>query len=166
MRRLKILLKSRLFIYLLVFIFAIRFYSFITSPKKSVYNSFTNTFTCVVSDITNKTNINLECEETIIGIIYNDNDIEIGDILELKGNLKDFDSNKNYNMFNYKEYQNSKGIYYQLIIDSYKKIGKTKDIFLNIKNFIYKRSSNNKSYNYLNSFILGNKSEIEDDLID
>ena len=131
--------------------------------NKSIYSINDSSFICTVADISTSFDVVLDCKETITTKI--EGEINIGDVLYIKGKLKEFKSNTNFNLFNYKEYQNNKNIFYTLETYEYKIIGKSNDFLLNIKSNINKKIINLKSYKYLKAFILGNKSEIDNDII-
>ena len=86
------------------------------------------------------------------------NNYSLGDTLYLKGALELPSNNTVPYTFNYKKYLKYKKINYILKIDSFKKYSSNKNIFLKIKNYIYKRISNIKYNNYLYAFILGKSS--------
>ncbi len=78
--------------------------------------------------------------------------IQLGDFLYLTGNLDEIEESTNINIFNYKTYQNRRGIFYTLKIDSLKKISPNNNIFYKIKNYLIKKCNKNP---YLHLFILG-----------
>lgn len=82
----------------------------------------------------------------------------LGDTLSLKGTLEIPKNNTIPNTFNYKEYLKYKKINYILKIDSFKVYSSNKNIFLKIKNYLYKRIYNIKYNDYLYAFILGKSS--------
>ena len=67
------------------------------------------------------------------------------------------------NNFNYKDYLYHKYIYYIIKIDKIKMISKNDNIFLNIKNSIYKRIDTIKYNDYLYAFILGKSSCLDEE---
>ncbi|MBR4671855.1 MAG: DNA internalization-related competence protein ComEC/Rec2 [Bacilli bacterium] len=114
-------------------------------------------FICTVTSVSS-TKMNLNCNEEVeTDIIEN---IEVGDILKINGTLEEYSKNTNFNLFNYKKYQNIRGIFYKLNINKYQVIDKSSNIVLTIKRIIKNRISSLKSKNYLESFILGDKSYI------
>ena len=147
------MLNSKKIILIFLIISTIRLINYINVSKKSIYSLSDNSFVCIVKDITNNKTI-LDCNEIIEGTTI---DVNIGDIVKINGKLEEFESNKNINMFNYKKYQNNKGIFYKLKINKYEVIGKSKKISFNIKRVILDKIKSLKSYNYLKSFILGDK---------
>ena len=158
MIRLKIILRSKKFIIFLLLLVIIRLLSL--KQYKSIYRKEDNSFICTVTNIQTNNKVLLNCGEMIESKV-DDKSIELGDVLSINGYLEEFSSNSNINLFNYKEYQNHKNIVYKLNITSYKKIRVSKDIILNIKRFIVNRIEKLKSYNYLNAFLLGDKSGLD-----
>ena len=159
MIKLKIILKSNLFILILLLIVIIRI---CLIKNKSIYTLNNNHFECTIVSISKNNKYLLDCNELIEAKI-DDDALKIGDILEIYGKLTEFNENTNFNLFNYKYYQNNKNIFYKLIVHNYKIIGKSNDLILNIKKYIVDRNHNLRSSSYLNAFILGDKSEIDTD---
>ena len=87
----------------------------------------------------------------------------LGDTLSLKGTLEIPKNNTTPNTFNYKEYLKYKKINYILKIDSFKVYSSNKNIFLKIKNYLYKRIYNIKYNDYLYAFILGKSSYLDEE---
>ena len=87
----------------------------------------------------------------------------LGDTLSLKGTLEIPKNNTIPNTFNYKEYLKYKNINYILKIDSFKVYSSNKNIFLKIKNYLYKRIYNIKYNDYLYAFILGKSSYLDEE---
>lgn len=90
------------------------------------------------------------------------NNYSLGDTLYIEGTLELPSNNTVPNAFNYKKYLKYKRVNYILKIDSFKKYSSNKNIFLKIKNYIYKRISNIKYNDYLYAFILGKSSYLGD----
>ena len=159
MKRLKNILKSKIFI---IFLLVLTIVRIVSINNRSKYTTDDNHFTCTVINKSKNNKILLECDELIEATINYDS-IEIGDILDINGYLKEFSENTNINLFNYKYYQNNKNIYYKLNINNYKTIGKSKDFILEIKRYLLKRIEPLDSNNYLKAFVLGDKSDIDTD---
>ena len=100
-----------------------------------------------------------EEKNTILDVIHH------GDKIMLKGTLKVPFNNTIPNNFNYKDYLYHKYIYYIIKIDKIKMISKNDNIFLNIKNSIYKRIDKIKYNNYLYAFILGKSYYIDSEVL-
>lgn len=164
MKKLRIILKSKQFIIILLLLTLIRLALYIKEDKKSIYDINDNNFICTILNI-NQKNYTLDCGEIIEGEVES-NDLSIGDIIKVKGNLEEFKENKNINLFNYKNYQKNKGIFYKLKVKSYKKIDESKNIVIKLKKSIVNKIENMKSASYLNAFVLGDKSKIDKNIID
>ena len=129
--------------------------------NKSILDKDTKQFNCIVVSISKNNNYLLDCGEIVQSKI--EESLMIGDILEINGYLSEFSSNSNFNLFNYKYYQNNRNIYYNLNLNNYKKVGISNNLIYKIKRNILNRTKNLKSSNYLNAFILGYKNEIDID---
>lgn len=112
--------------------------------------------------------------DNIIGKYYVDNDEKVkefkdnysfGDKVYIKGEISVPNNNTIPNNFNYKDYLYHKYIYYIIKIDKIKMISKNDNIFLNIKNSIYKRIDKIKYNNYLYAFILGKSYYIDSEVL-
>ena len=112
--------------------------------------------------------------DNIIGKYYIDNDDEIknfksnysfGDKIYIEGEISVPNNNTIPNNFNYKDYLYHKYIYYIVKIDKIKMISKNDNIFLNIKNSIYKRIDTIKYNDYLYAFILGKSYYIDSEVL-
>ena len=158
MRKLKIILNSKLLIIILLFITLFRL---ISINNRSIYNGDEKDFICTVISI-NKNNTLLKCNELVETKTIEE--LQIGDIIKINGYLEEFKTNTNFNLFNYREYQNNKGIYYRLNINKYEIIDESNDIVLSLKRMIKNRIKDYESKDYLESFLLGDKSYINDDI--
>jgi len=96
-------------------------------------------------------------EKEIININY-------GDVIILTGDLKEPTNNTIPNIFNYKKYLKNNNINYILTVDKISEIKKTNNILYKIKNLITDRINSIDDTGYLNTFILGNKNYIDDDV--
>ena len=112
--------------------------------------------------------------DNIIGKYYVDNYDEIknfksnysfGDKVYIEGEISVPNNNTIPNNFNYKDYLYHKYIYYIIKIDKIKMISKNDNIFLNIKNSIYKRIDKIKYNDYLYAFILGKSYYIDSEVL-
>ncbi len=167
MKKLKIILLFSLTIVLIN-----TFYIVNNNIYKSKYDINTNNVIGYVQDYkikNNKLTIELKGKEKVLAIFYlKDNetiDIKYGDYLKLTGSFKVPDKNTNFNLFNYKNYLKSKKIYYIFEIKKIEKVKNNKKITFTLKNKIIKRINkiNNK---YLNVFILGDSTTLEDEVLD
>lgn len=112
--------------------------------------------------------------DNIIGKYYVDNDEKVkefkdnysfGDKVYIKGEISVPNNNTIPNNFNYKDYLYHKYIYYIIKIDKIKIISKNDNIFLLIKNSIYKRIDTIKYNDYLYAFILGKSYYIDSEVL-
>lgn len=112
--------------------------------------------------------------DNIIGKYYVDNNEKVkefkdnysfGDKIYIEGEISVPNNNTIPNNFNYKDYLYHKYIYYIIKIDKIKIISKNDNIFLNIKNSIYKRIDKIKYNDYLYAFILGKSYYIDSEVL-
>ena len=90
-------------------------------------------------------------------------DIKYGDKLLINGKLNKPNNNTIPNTFNYKKYLENNNIYYILEVDKINKQVRTNNIIYKIKNIVKDRINKYDKLGYLNAFILGNKSSIDND---
>ena len=155
----KILILFFLIVLLYVFIYICLF-----NPKERTDNTLIGIVTeYKIKD--NKLTITLD-NKAIVNYYFKDElDIHYGDKIKVVGNYTDLKENTNYNMFNYKKYLYSNGIYYMFNADKISIIKKNNNYIYIIKNKIVNRINNIKySKKYLYIFLLSNKSYLEDDL--
>lgn len=164
----KILLCNYIYLILLFLVVVYLIIYITTYDVKYIHNIEDTTFKLKIVDYKidgNQLTLNFDSE--VIGKYYfetlkakeNFNKIySIGDILFVEGTLEIPKNNTVPNTFNYKKYLKYKKINYILKIDSLKKYSSNKNIFLKIKNYLYKRISNIKYNEYLYAFILGKSS--------
>ncbi len=90
--------------------------------------------------------------------------LDLGIILKINGELSIPSNNTIPNTFNYKNYLKHKNIYYVMNVNNYKVINNNTNIFYILKNMLIKYINNFKTKDYLNMFIIGNKSMLDDNL--
>ena len=166
MKRLKTLLHSNYFYILLyiILLFYLSFYFYIRKDNDTNIDINSNSFSGIITDYRIKEDlvtIEINGSEKIIGYYYDSFNLNLGDQVEVEGKFSKPKNNTYPNLFNYKKYLRYKNIYMTMNINSIKKISDNKYIFYKIKNSIIKHISKYKSSNYLNTFILGNKSMID-----
>lgn len=171
--KLRIILLCDYLYYILLFITCI--FLLININKKIDVPIFTNnSYELIINDykINDKT-ITIYFDN-IIGKYYVDNDEKVkefkdnysfGDKIYIEGEISVPNNNTIPNNFNYKDYLYHKYIYYIIKIDKIKMISKNDNIFLNIKNSIYKRIDTIKYNNYLYAFILGKSYYIDSEVL-
>ena len=166
MKVLKNLSKYKYFIFILVV-----FLSLIRSNinTRSNYDINDNFFKGTIIDYNSKEDyitFTIKTKEKIKCNYYLKSDEKInlnyGDIIYLKGTLKEPSNNTIPNTFNYKKYLNNNNIYFILNVEEIINIEKTNNIFYKFKNNIKDRINKLDKTGYLNAFILGNKNDIEE----
>ena len=163
---LKIISKYKLLLFIIVILYSL-FISNIKSTSK--YNINDTTFVGIVDSYQYKDDYMsfiLKTKEKIKCNYYSKNiKLEYGDKLYIKGDLKTPSNNTIPNIFNYKKYLNNNGIYYILEVKEIKKMSSTNNIIYKLKGRIQKRFDKYDKSGYLNAFILGNKNDIDDNII-
>ena len=164
----QVLKKVLLYKYLLFVIFVlILILSFLRTNTfhKSVYNGGEDTFRLKVLDIKYKDNrdiVTFQGNEKIISYIK-DFPYDVGDIVNIKGELNKTNNNTIPNLFNYHKYLQSRGIYWELKVSDIFLIKKNSNLFYKIKNLIRLRINNISNSDYLYAFILGDTSYFNSD---
>ena len=160
----KILLCDYIYIILLIIVVLISIIRLNIKPK--LYYDNTNIITGIITNIIQKDNkysLTIKGKEKVLGIFYSNKNINlnIGDKVEVIGEIYKPNSNTNINTFNYKKYLNNKNIYHLINISSINKIKSNRNILYKLKTIILKRINNNK---YLSTFILGDKSYLSNEV--
>lgn len=165
MKNLKNLLRYNLSIVILTFTIVLYVLISINIEYKSKYKGNETKINGIITNIKiNEDLLELEIKgkEKILGYCQSDeiNNINIGDEVTIYGNIKKTTSNNIPNSFNYEKYLKYKKIYYTFNIEKILS-KKTSNVLYKIKNIMFKRiiKLNNKEY-YL-TFILGNKSLLD-----
>ncbi len=156
----KILLCDYLYIGILIIVLLISILRINNNHKKISTNKITGTIINITHN-EDKTTLIIKSKEKIIGTFYKKINIDLGDKVEVIGELSIPKTNTNENTFNYQKYLYSKNIYYTMKIKSIKIISNNKNIYYSIKKLIRNRLNNNP---YLYTFILGDKSLIKDNV--
>ena len=145
--------------------------------KTSVYDLSDTKFKCTLDSYfinENKIDLDLTCDEKIIGYFYYNSEDEVEDFVntynlkdkvKITGTLKEIDEPTNINGFNYKNYYKTRGIFYRLKISKINKIGDYNFIYL-IYNYFYKKINSLKSKDYIYSLVFGNRKYLEDGTLD
>lgn len=133
----------------------------------SVYNSNTKQITgiitkCQKNDTSYK--ITIKAKEKIIVNYYNDFNCTLGQTVSISGELKEPMPNTIFNLFNYQNYLLSDKINYTMTAKTIKVIKEPSKIY-QIKNNLINYINTYKSKDYLNTFILGNNKDIDEEII-
>ena len=171
--KLRIILLCDYLYYILFFITCI--FLLININKKIDVPIFTNnSYELIINDYKINDKMITIYFDNIIGKYYVDNDEKVkefkdnysfGDKIYIEGEISVPNNNTIPNNFNYKDYLYHKYIYYIIKIDKIKMISKNDNIFLNIKNSIYKRIETIKYNDYLYAFILGKSYYIDSEVL-
>ena len=167
MRRLKIILQHKyLFKVLALLVLMISLYRINFIKRESILNGDLTSFEGIVKRISikdNRVEIYVNNKETIIGNYYYEDeeetdyfdDIKLGDRIIIYGNLNEVNNNTIPNLFNYKKYLSTNGIFYLMTIDKFEKVGNNTSIIYYIKNKLIGRINNiKKSGSYVKTFVL------------
>ena len=175
--RLKIVLHSKYFYILLLVLLSIYCFYFYSIKRNTNIDINSNSFIGTINNYKidgDLLTLELKQKEKIIGYYYFktydelvdfSNKYKLGDKVELIGTFNYPSNNTVPNLFNYKKYLKYKEIYLIMNIDSIKKIDSNKNVIYNIKNLIINHISKYKSKAYLNTFILGDKNNIDKDIL-
>ena len=171
--KLRIILLCDYLYYILFFITCI--FLLININKKIDVPIFTNnSYELIINDYKINDKMITIYFDNIIGKYYVDNDEKVkefkdnysfGDKIYIEGEISVPNNNTIPNNFNYKDYLYHKYIYYIIKIDKIKIISKNDNIFLLIKNSIYKRIDTIKYNDYLYAFILGKSYYIDSEVL-
>ena len=114
-----------------------------------------------------KVNIYIKGREKLLVKYYKEIDgIKLGDRIRVIGKLEEPSNNTIPNLFNYKDYLYNNGIYYIVNADNIIKIKNNTSVLYYLKNKIIKRINKiSKSSSYLKTFILGDKNDIDKDIV-
>ena len=165
-QKLKIILNSNTFFIVLVIMIIINILYRVNNLPKQISDS--NEIIGIITSIKNNEN-NVEY---IIKNKYNyiinyskENKFNLGDKIKVKGSFDYLKENSVFNAFNYKKYCLSKNIFYSIKSNNIVLIKKNKNIFYMFKTYLIKRISKIKKAEYLKTFILGDSSDISDNIM-
>ncbi len=176
MKRLRKILQSKIPYIILLVISLIGYFVQSNIVHNSIYKSIDKE-SFIISNKTVKDygiKYELKGKEKVLGFIYCDEEdigsyndkYNLGDKVEVTGEIKEIDSNTVPNTFNYKKYLNSNKIYTVIDIKSITKVENNKNLFYKVKNVLLKRGERlEKSSPYINSLIFGNNSYIDEDIL-
>ena len=155
MRKLKIILLFSTIIY----VFLCIKYNFYKS-KYGIDSEVIGTITSIeYSD--NKTSFIVKGKEKVLLNYYEENKFNIGDKVKVIGELKSPSINTTKNLFNYRNYLKSQKIYWIINNPKITLLKRNNNIFYKVKNYLINKINNE----YLYSFILGDNSYIDDEII-
>ena len=163
MTRLKILLQSNKIYYCLL----IATILYVGIKVKIGYTSKINVnedFTGIVTTIVKKENsfkLTIKGKEKLIVYISNIENIELGDKVVVKGKYTLPKKATIPNNFDYQKYLYNNHIFYIMYAKELKIIKKNQNITFKIKKYILDKTSNYTNNGYLNSFIIGDKTDLE-----
>lgn len=169
MIRLKIILRSKLF-YLILILFTV-IYSFIILKHElylTKYNVNSKYITGIVTNIKYKDTMNIievrtNIFENVLVYDYDKVSISIGAKVKVEGTIDIPNNNSNFYLFNYRKYLLSMNTHFIMKLDRLWILNRG-NIFYKVKRNIIKRI--NKIDNpYLNTFILGDNSKLDDNIL-
>ena len=138
-------------------------------PRKSIYNENITKLKAqiITSSIDgDKLKLTIKNKEKLLLTYYFKSQTEkdnyrkkyqLGDYIEVEGELSSPKNNTTNYLFNYKSYLKHKNIYYLINASNIKKISSNKNLYYILKNIVINLS---KKSPYLKTFILGDKSNI------
>lgn len=91
---------------------------------------------------------------------------KVGDVVLLRGTLVLPDKNTVPNLFNYRQYLKTKGQYYVVEIESITFLKETTSWLYQVKNWLLHHLEKYESSGYLKLLLLGDKQEVEEEVID
>ena len=165
MKKLKIIL-----LFSIIFTIGYLFF-YINSHHESKYNTNDTEFIGIITKINNNDKLVLEIEgkeKLLVNYYYKDEYLfsySLGDKIKIIGVLEEPNSNDNFNLFSYKKYLLSKKIKYIVNASQFELVSENRNIFYICKNWVIKRINNIKNNTYLKAFILGDTSDIRDNVI-
>ena len=179
MIKLKILLHSNIFLFILIVtVFAVCFFKLFIFKKLSVYDINQTQFYGKIVNYSideNKLTMTIKAKEKLEAIYYikdtNYNsflkqNIKLGLMVFIQGHLKKPTNNTIPNTFNYKKYLEHNNIFYILSVENIKILNGNVSLFYNMKNNIIKRIESLKNSKYYKTFLLGDKSEIDSNMLE
>lgn len=157
-------LKTTLLFSILIICCFIYCFCYINSDRKSKYDLSCMDFIIKITKINYKENkvvIEGVGKEKLLINYEGDFNYKLGDKVSIKGTLKEPSSNTNFNLYSYKKYLLSKRIFLVLDAEKIELIEKNRNVLYKIKNKIHNRLLGSA---YLNAFILGDNSYIDDNV--
>ena len=165
---LKTILQSKIFIALIICVTSgYTYYVINNNIYHSEYNVSDNEVCGIVSNIKISGNhVSLYVNDILINYYAEKeadlNNITLGDNICATGTLNVPPDNTNFNLFNYRYYLLSQNIHYVMKDTTIESVISNDNIFYNIKKWIQKRIDKIDSSGYLNTFILGDKNDLDE----
>lgn len=162
--------KIKLLLKIIILLFTIG-YVYIANTKliyKTHFKIGNNTITGIITNIKYKekyTEFTVNSKDKIKVYYYGDKTFKIGDKVKLDGELKYPNNNTIFNLYNYKKYLLSEKIFFILTTSNVEVLKNTTNIIYNIKNYIYSKTHKLKSGDYINTFILADKSNLDSNIL-
>ena len=113
----------------------------------------------------NNVDLIIKAKEKIKVTYYGSVNYQLGDYVKIKGTLTKPYNSTIFNLFDYRNYLLSDKIYFILKADKIDKYKDNDNIFYKIKNSIYEKIDKLKSKNYVKTFILGDKQDLNDEIL-
>ncbi len=167
------------YLYLIICLISLLYvFIYLQIPKVSKYNENTNSITGIVESYKidgDKLTVTLENKERVVGNYYfktkQEKDsflkkIKLGIKMKCYGDFKIPDDNTIENSFSYKNYLYRQDTFYLISISKYKIISNQESLYFKVKNNIIKHLDNYKTSSYLKTFLLGDKKELKDNVLE
>lgn len=176
MKKLKTIFVSKKFFLSLIFlVFILTWYQVFFKNDNSKFSNEEEITGLIKSKkvTNNKITLELKSKENIIINYYVDTYDELnklndtlyeGIIITAHGTLNQPSNNTIPNAFNYKKYLKSKKIYYTFKADALEVVGQNSNIYYQFKHWLSKRIQSIDDTGYIKAFVLGSKSEIDEDI--
>ena len=176
MKKLKTIFVSKKFLLSLIFlVFILTWYQVFFKNDNSKFSNEEEITGLIKSKkvTNNKITLELKSKENIIINYYVDTYDELnklndtlyeGIIITAHGTLNQPSNNTIPNAFNYKKYLKSKKIYYTFKADALEVVGQNSNIYYQFKHWLSKRIESIDDTGYIKAFVLGSKSEIDEDI--
>ena len=176
MKKLKTIFVSKTFFLSLIFlVFILTWYQVFFKNNNSKFSNEEEITGLIKSKkvTNNKITLELKSKENIILNYYVDTYDELnklndvlyeGIIITAHGTLNQPSNNTIPNTFNYKKYLKSKKIYYTFKTDALEVVGQNYNIYYQFKHWLSKRIEAIDDTGYIKAFVLGSKSEIDEDI--
>lgn len=173
LKKLRIILQSKILLLFFFLCFGIRFTTCMFIPKESSYQLNDTSFVGYVRDFSweeGKLWLEITTESEILSGFSKQTlkelELNLHDQVLVKGSLEVFSERTNFYAFDYKTYANRHHQYYSIAIESVQVVQNNTNVFYQVKNFFRKRIQNFSSSSYLNAFLLGDTSSINEDVME